>query len=253
MPVSHAMAAAPRPLRERPATRSKRASRSAWRWTAPGNPERFTRSRPRARAAASPPPPQTLPSGAFLLRQQAELQEQFRRGNASSHPDRRATDAVPAADLRRRRARLLLAQHADDLILAELRSLHRPVFSSGRTLASDGGESGGHVISGRSLSATRRRAWQAPSRWPWSRCRSEWRSLRRTVRLIKVRASLASDRRAHRLRRRLDVLEAIDDAGRQAHQGAGIGRHRGDHRPLAQPSDHLVGLYAVHLEGDDAG
>ncbi|MEO0438994.1 MAG: hypothetical protein AAF098_19080, partial [Pseudomonadota bacterium] len=40
-----------------------------------------------------------------------------------------------------------LPQDRDDLLLAELRSLHRPVLSLGRTLASDGGNLGGHSTS----------------------------------------------------------------------------------------------------------
>ncbi|MHA7876355.1 MAG: hypothetical protein ACX938_13135, partial [Roseivivax sp.] len=41
-------------------------------------------------------------------------------------------------------ARFLLPQDRDDLLFAELRSLHLPVLLLGRTLSSDGGKIGGH-------------------------------------------------------------------------------------------------------------
>ena len=55
-------------------------------------------------------------------------------------------DAMLAAHVGGLRSGLLLAQDGHDLLLGELRSLHRPALSSGRTQTSDGGENGGHSI-----------------------------------------------------------------------------------------------------------
>ena len=55
----------------------------------------------------------------------------------------RRADPVLAAHLSGRKPRLLLAQHPNDLLFCEPRSLHGPVLSSGRTLASRGGNLGG--------------------------------------------------------------------------------------------------------------
>src|SRR6185437_445096 len=57
---------------------------------------------------------------------------------------RRRADPVLAAHLGGRKPGLLLAQHRNDLLFREPRSLHRPVLPSGRTLASSGGNNGGH-------------------------------------------------------------------------------------------------------------
>lgn len=74
------------------------------------------------------------------------------------HPDelgfpgveRGAADSLPTAELRRLLIRFLLAQDADDLFLGELRSLHGPFLSLGRTLASDGRVIGGESAALRS-------------------------------------------------------------------------------------------------------
>src|SRR6185437_12090842 len=58
--------------------------------------------------------------------------------------ERRRADPVLAAHLGGRKPGLLLAQHRNDLLFREPRSLHRPVLPSGRTLASSGGNNGGH-------------------------------------------------------------------------------------------------------------
>src|SRR6185437_7634701 len=65
--------------------------------------------------------------------------------------ERRRADPVLAAHLGGRKPGLLLAQHRNDLLFREPRSLHRPVLPSGRTLASSGGNNGGHSSLDRGL------------------------------------------------------------------------------------------------------
>src|SRR6185437_1562383 len=75
--------------------------------------------------------------------------------------ERRRADPVLAAHLGGRKPGLLLAQHRNDLLFREPRSLHRPVLPSGRTLASSGGNNGGHSRYDGGYDAIRRyaRSW----------------------------------------------------------------------------------------------
>src|SRR6185436_6793065 len=60
--------------------------------------------------------------------------------------ERRRADPGPTADIGRLRPGLLLPQHSNDLLFREPRSLHGPVLPKARTLASRGGNYGGHVM-----------------------------------------------------------------------------------------------------------
>lgn len=111
----------------------------------------FATGGPSAQPGRAATPPAAASTGILLLKRLQPLRVRH------LHPaelglscvTRRAADLVPAAQLRRLRAHLLLPLKANDLLLREIRSLHGPVLSLGRTLTSDGGDMGGRAAATR--------------------------------------------------------------------------------------------------------